>query len=222
LEFELEMQRSASLRSFNDPIYASRNVYETHNPQAHQAHNQQHGPHIAHPGHHGHGHQGQGHQGQGQTDPRQIYGHHVPSHLHQNAHHSNHQQPHHINSQNSNLQNQNEHIYGDRTSGQLHELNKRLAHLEQQSRQTMEAFYQIKEKAEHGGSRQNNELMSQINLRLRQFEEHIQSNRSQIEESNTQIHQIEKIIINDAKNNATGEMHAKLNTYEKVRIIYFN
>ena len=40
--------------------------------------------------------------------------------------------------------------------------------------------------AEHGGSRQNNELMSQINLRLRQFEEHIQSNRSQIEESNTQ------------------------------------
>ena len=36
------------------------------------------------------------------------------------------------------------------------------------------------------------------------------------------IHQIEKIIINDAKNNATGEMHAKLNTYEKVRIIYFN
>ena len=78
MEFELEMQRSASLRSFNDPIYASRNVYETHNPQAHQAHNQQHGPHIAHPGHHGHGHQGQGHQGQGQADPRQIYGHHVP------------------------------------------------------------------------------------------------------------------------------------------------
>ena len=36
------------------------------------------------------------------------------------------------------------------------------------------------------------------------------------------IHQIEKIIINDAKNNATGEMHAKLNTYEKVRIVYFN
>ena len=77
------MQRSASLRSFNDPIYASRNVYETHNPQAHQAHNQQHGPHVAHPGHHGHGHQGQGHQGQGhqgqgQADPRQIYGHHVP------------------------------------------------------------------------------------------------------------------------------------------------
>ena len=36
------------------------------------------------------------------------------------------------------------------------------------------------------------------------------------------IHQIEKIIINDAKNNATSEMHAKLNTYEKVRIIYFN
>ena len=36
------------------------------------------------------------------------------------------------------------------------------------------------------------------------------------------IHQIEKIIINDAKNNATGEMHAKLNTYEKVRMIYLN
>ena len=36
------------------------------------------------------------------------------------------------------------------------------------------------------------------------------------------IHQIEKIIINDAKNNATGEMHAKLNTYEKVRNIYSN
>ena len=33
-----------------------------------------------------------------------------------------------------------------------------------------------------------------------------------------QIHQIEKIIINDAKNNATGEMHAKLNTYEKVTL----
>ena len=33
-----------------------------------------------------------------------------------------------------------------------------------------------------------------------------------------QIHQIEKIIINDAKNNATGEMHAKLNTYEKVSL----
>ena len=36
------------------------------------------------------------------------------------------------------------------------------------------------------------------------------------------IHQIEKIIINDAKNNATGEMHAKLNTYEKVRMVYLN
>ena len=36
-----------------------------------------------------------------------------------------------------------------------------------------------------------------------------------------QIHQIEKIIINDAKNNATGEMHAKLNTYEKVSLIYY-
>ena len=34
------------------------------------------------------------------------------------------------------------------------------------------------------------------------------------------IHQIEKIIINDAKNNATGEMHAKLNTYEKVGNVY--
>lgn len=71
------MQRSASLRSFNDPIYASRNVYETHNPQhsqhsqhPQQAHNPQHGV--------GHGHHHDRHGHQGQPDPRQIYGHHVP------------------------------------------------------------------------------------------------------------------------------------------------
>ena len=71
------MQRSASLRSFNDPIYASRNVYESHNPQhsqhsqhPQQAHNPQHGV--------GHGHHHDRHGHQGQPDPRQIYGHHVP------------------------------------------------------------------------------------------------------------------------------------------------